>query len=274
MKSLGWQVEKAGPPDGGANVFIRHFPIFSRWSVIKIQRPDNINYKDLEMIAKRHRALFVKIEPVFQTTSLPDFRKDNWPLLPTRTLMLDLKKTNLESLPKDTRYEIRQAEKNQVKVELSQDVELFYRLLQETMKIGKWEVPIKKEVVNLWKSFQPNTSQLLIPYQGNKPVGGCLLIWDGDTAHYMYAALTRQGRANHAAYLTLLNAIEYLKRNNIKYLDLEGIYDDRFPTHTKNWKGFTKFKLGWGGKAAEYPGSWIKYYSFVAKLLFTLGEKV
>lgn len=249
MRSLGWSVEKIGLDQ----IFIRHLPLFS---LIKFQHPSHIEFSSIDSIAKKNHALFVKIEP-FQTLNFP---LDNWPLLPTKTIILDLKNI---SFPKDTRYEIRKA--SNLKVHESSDIQFFYKLLQETMKIGRWSVPIRREVTNLYQSFQPNNSVILISENS-----GCLLIWHGNTAHYMYAALTKEGRKNGSAYATLNAAIKFCQNKKLKYLDLEGIYDDRFPTQTKNWQGFTKFKLGWGGQVVSYPGSYTKYYHPLAKLLFSM----
>ena len=120
------------------------------------------------------------------------------------------------------------------------------------MKIGGWQIPIKNEVTNLYQSFAPKNGVLLTNNQS-----GCLLIWEGDTAHFMYAANTQTGRQNGGAYLVLWEAITFCQTRGIKYLDLEGIYDDRFPNQNKSWRGFTKFKLGWGGEVKEYPKSCI-----------------
>ncbi len=270
MRSLGWKVEKAGQ----ANVFIRHLPIISRLSVIKVQRPESINFGELDRIAKKHHALFVKLEPNVATNYellTTDYRKDNWPLLPTKTLVINTS-MKFESLPKDTRYEVRAAEKNGVVVQTSEDIEIFYKLLQETMKIGRWSVPILKEVTNLYQSFQPDSSQLLIAYQNSTPVAGCLLIHDKTTAHYMYAASALLGRKLSAAYLVLWEAIKWCQQERLRFLDLEGIYDERFKSHTKDWQGFTKFKEGWSGKVIEYPGSFTKFCNPLAKLLFSVAH--
>ncbi len=135
MQSLGWIVE-----DG--------FFIKKLWftSIIKAQHSEIIN---LDLIKKYHPFL-IKLEPLHEFKSLK-FKKDNWPLIPSKTLILDLSKI---TLPKDIRYEIRKAKNLEVKE--SNNPESFYKMLQETMKLGHWEIPIKKEVINLWKSFQPN----------------------------------------------------------------------------------------------------------------------
>ncbi len=273
MESLGWIVEKAG----ATNVFVRKLPFFSFFSVIKVQRFDEIDTDVLKKIAKKYHPILTKLEPRTQNLVPSGFRRDSWPLSPTKTLGLDLKNINL---PKDTRYEIRKANKNGLFIRsplASQGETLindFYRLLQETMKIGHWSVPIHKEVTNLYRAFQPNNSAILLCHSGFAPesiemdpgfrredniVAGCLLVWYGDTAHYMYAANTRLGRELGGAYFTLWEAIKFCQKKGLKYLDLEGIYDERYAKSTKNWQGFTKFKMGWGGKVREYPGSWTNY---------------
>lgn len=273
MHSLGWQVEKVDQ----TSIFIRHLPIFSKWSVIKVQRPEKINFGKLDEIARRHHALFVKAEPnssllsTYKEMTRNGFKKDNWPLLPSKTLVLNLKGLTLENLPKDTRYEIRKAQKNDLRIEKTLDIELFYKLLQETMKIGKWNIPIHHEVVSLWNSFQPGNSQLLFVYCQERPIAACLLIWEGEMAHYMYAALNNEGRRHGAAYLLLWEVIQFCQLKKIKYLDFEGIYDDRYAKNTKHWQGFTKFKMGWGGNEMEYSGSYTKYFNFVAKMLFSIS---
>lgn len=247
MESLGWIVENGA--------FIKKL-----WftAVVKAQRFSKI---DLKFLSKYHPFL-IKLEPLSDFGSrISDlgFHKDNWPLLPTKTIILDLKTINL---PKDTRYEIRKAEKNNLDIAASKDVELFYKLLKETMEIGHWSIPIHKEVTSLWQSFQPNNSTILLTCcpADQLPIAGCLLIWYEDTAHYMYAALTQKGRDLGAAYFTLWEAIKFCQKKKLNYLDLEGVYDERYKSSTKNWQGFTKFKMGWGGKIVEYPGSWTKYY--------------
>ena len=43
------------------------------------------------------------------------------------------------------------------------------------------------------------------------------------------------------------------KKEGKKVFDFEGIYDERFPLIS--WKGFTRFKKGFGGIEVEYPGT-------------------
>jgi len=257
MRSFGWLVERSGQ----TNIFVKKL-----WftAVAKAQRFEKINL----VVIKKYHPFLVKLEPL-KDIRLPSFKKDGWNLLPTKTLVLDLQKIHLS---KDVRYEIRRAEKNNLTIGQSNNIDLFYKILQETMKVGHWQIPIKKEVTSLYKSFQPNNSMLLIAYakspaghpervkrvEGSLPIAGCLLVWDGSTAHYMYAANTVKGRELGAAYLTLWEAIKFCQKMGLEHLDLEGIYDERFPKNNQKWLGFSHFKKQWGGKTVEYPGSYSK----------------
>jgi len=273
IKSLGWTVERVGK----GNIFIRKL---GPTAVIKIQRPEEINLAEVEKVTQKYHPLLIKIEPTHNSKFIIHnlkFQQDSWPLLPTKTIVINLKSSicNRQSLPKDTRYEIRKAEEKGLTVTESHDINLFYKLLQETMKIGGWSIPINREVMSLYKSFQSNNSVLLFTtvnrepvFTVNQPVAACLLIWDGDTAHYMYAALTKSGRQLGAAYFLLWKTIKFCQKKGLKHLDLEGVYDERFPL--KHWRGFTKFKQGWGGKEISYPGSFTKYANPFVKLLFSL----
>lgn len=224
MRSLGWIIERIDD----TNVFIKKILFFS---VIKIQRPNKLDLEKLRKLKQKCQAIKVNIEPGF-----------GWHLLPTKTIIIDLENLNI---PKDTRYEIRKA--NKLTIQQSNNIDEFYRLLKETMKLGGWRIPIYKEVTNLYKAFQPNNSAIL-----TCGISACLLVWADDTAHFMYAANSKNGLEKGGAYFILNETIKFCQKLGLKYLDLEGIYDERFPNENKNWQGFTKFKMGWGGKIVEY----------------------
>lgn len=270
MESLGWIVEKAGP----ANVFVRKLPILSFLSVIKVQRYQAIDWQALDKIVNKYHAILVRLEP---RTLAPKgassaynleprgFRRDNWPLLPTKTLVIDLGSISLDSLPKDTRYEIRKAEKRTVLIKncslQEESLEIFIEFWHKNAwRKGFW-VPLKKEIKNLATAFGKDTTFFMAyPKNSLTPLAGALVCRYQNTANYLYAFSTPEGRKISAAYLVLWKIIDFLKKKKVKHLDLEGVYDERYPKQTKNWQGFTKFKMRWGGKVKEYPGSYTKYF--------------
>jgi lipid II:glycine glycyltransferase (peptidoglycan interpeptide bridge formation enzyme) len=80
-----------------------------------------------------------------------------------------------------------------------------------------------------------------------------------DVSYYMYAAASSEGKKLFAPTIVAWNAIKSAKNEGKKVFDFEGIFDERFPL--KSWKGFTRFKRGFGGKEIEYPGC-------VSKIIF------
>lgn len=275
VKSLGWVVDQSF----GFNAFIKKVPFLG--SVIKIQRPAYPLSLDLiDKLAKKWKAIFVKIEPdsvieSYQQELLSDlakagFSRDNWPLLPTKSIRIDLTQSIeqiMKSLSKDTRYGVRKSEC--LKNYESDDILKFHQIIQETMKIGKWQIPIKKNILALYNSFSPS-SKIIFIKEGEDFISGALLVFYEGLSHYMYAGSTKRGRSVYSAYRCLWEAIKLSKKMGCKTIDLEGIYDKRFPSSNKAWLGFTHFKQGFGGVEIEFPGSFIKYYSPIFALLFRL----
>jgi lipid II:glycine glycyltransferase (peptidoglycan interpeptide bridge formation enzyme) len=68
----------------------------------------------------------------------------------------------------------------------------------------------------------------------------------------MYAASSLEGKKYFAPTLVAWNAIMSSKKEGKKIFDFEGIYDERFPLNS--WKGFSRFKNGFGGNVVSYPG--------------------
>src|SRR3989344_4943623 len=86
LKSLGWQVEKVG----SNYAFCRNLPLLG--SIIKVPRASTpINFEAVDALAKKRRALFVKIEPksesldVAQEFVAAGYQEDNWTLSSSKT---------------------------------------------------------------------------------------------------------------------------------------------------------------------------------------------
>ena len=55
-------------------------------------------------------------------------------------------------------------------------------------------------------------------------------------------------------------------------MDLDGIYDPRFPSFLAKWGGFSHFKEKFGGEVVTYPVAHVKYYNKLLKYLFKFGN--
>ncbi|MEK7119530.1 MAG: peptidoglycan bridge formation glycyltransferase FemA/FemB family protein, partial [Patescibacteria group bacterium] len=87
----------------------------------------------------------------------------------------------------------------------------------------------------------------------NKIVGGILLLFYDSVAYYWIAGATREGKKLFAPTLLVWEAITLAKKRGSRLFDFVGVWDERLPNENNNWKGFTKFKEGFGGTELYYP---------------------
>ncbi len=277
------------------NAFIKKVPLLG--SVIKIQRPSAIPpEKTLDRLAKKHRALFIKIEPSFKIKNLKlnnsRFQRDTWPLLPTKTLHLDLTKSEKElwdTLDSDARYSIRKAKKKlnveSYTLENTKELRKFHQILKNAGKRQGFPTPGWEKLQSLAECFRENGWLITAGAGETSGVGsaetpevrecadpidtlaGCILLTHKQTAYYHHAATTTKGRKQLAGYMVLWKALTLTKKLGCTSFDFEGIYDERYHQRTKDWQGFTYFKKKFGGNEITYPRPLIKYYSTPIKIL-------
>src|SRR3990172_7741334 len=93
LENIGWKVDIAA----GIHVFIKRFPLLG--SVVKIQRPKDLDFEAFEFVTKTHKTFQTIIEPRRATLrGKPNlllergFKLSKSPYLPSKTLQLDLTK--------------------------------------------------------------------------------------------------------------------------------------------------------------------------------------
>jgi lipid II:glycine glycyltransferase (peptidoglycan interpeptide bridge formation enzyme) len=278
LNDLGWTSEKLSEQQ---LVYIRKIPPFG--SLIKILRiSPPVDFQKIDGLAKKHGALFVKLEPELErggpekidgTIQENGFHTDKWSLVPTKTIQIDLQKSEgelLKSLEKDTRYSIRLAQKNGITVKQTDDLPLFQELYRQTGKRqGFWIA--EKELQFLWQVFYPQkAATILTAFHNNEPLAAVLLLFYDKTSYYYHAASLHKERKLMAPYLLVWESIRLAKKRGCTLFDFEGIYDPRIPS-TKRWQGFSHFKRGFGGKEVTHPGSFIKFYNPILKFIFWVG---
>src|SRR3989339_1936586 len=88
LKSQGWIIERIK----NTNYFIRKLPLIG--SVLKIQRPKNIDFKTTKKLEKKYRVFQTIIEPNLNLNSQKlkanNYKLSKNPYLPSKTLHLDL----------------------------------------------------------------------------------------------------------------------------------------------------------------------------------------
>ncbi len=278
LKSIGWTVERIGE----INYFIRHFPLIG--SILKIQRPQNLDFDTIDKLCRKYRVFQVIIEPK-STNQVVGIRNHRFklaknPYLPSKTLQIDLTQSQKEIIShfkKDARYAIKKVynpERSRrgrgITTQIyssPNDIAKWREAWKNSVKYNRY-VPSVMQLLNLRKSFGPSHSLFLASHNmSGRIIGGVLftisshgisnyISYDSSPAYYWYGFTNKEGRTSLSQYTLLYQGILWAKKQGCKVFDFEGVYDPRFPN--KSWLGFSHFKRSFGGYEVEYPGCFVK----------------
>jgi len=245
MRTIGWQVEN--------KMFIKKLPLIP-WSFIKIQRQKKPI--DFSAVAKKYKAIQIKLEPAwddktdYQTLG---FKPDKAPMLPSKTIWLDLGKSKaklLKEMHYKTRYNIK---KFSAEISIgrgdkltNQQLKKFYIIYKQNCKKQRFWGMNFNQLKSLLRCFGEK-AWLLTTSEG----GLTILIYD-KVAYYSHNGVTEAGKRKFVPTLLAWEAIKLAKKLGCSWFDFEGIDD-------KRWPGFTRFKKSFGGIEIEYGGSFSKW---------------
>ncbi len=174
---------------------------------------------------------------------------------PEATRVIDVRLTDeeiLQQMHSKGRYNIHVAEKHNVRVKQSQDIDAFHTLLQETAGRDKFRVGAK----NQYKAFLQKVpgAFLLMAHEadGSTPIAGLLGVIYGATGYYYYGASSYEHRALMAPFLLQWEAMHHCKKAGCSAYDLLGIAPpDADADHP--WEGISSFKAKFGGEVVTFP---------------------
>lgn len=250
-------------------LFIRHrLPL--GLSYLYCPRPNVLpSFDAIKQIAKKSD-VFVWVDFVSLHTSYSTLHTSvrRYPKQPKATLILDLTKSEDELLaqmhPK-TRYNIRLAQKHSVAVEQSTDLDIFWRLLQETNQRDQIRSHSKEHYQKL---LAVAGTKMFIAQYRNQPLSAAISISDEDSFYYLYGASTQEQKQVMAPYLLQWEIIKYAKAQGSKHYDFWGVDEQRYP-------GVTRFKMGFApnAKITTYPDAmlvpirpiWFRFYKLFKK---------
>lgn len=274
MESLGWRASKIN----SSTCYLRKIPLMSNFA--KIPRPEEIYpIEDYKYFIRENNVFRLKLAPhissnnkKFQKKNLvkKGFTVDMNPFNPTTTIVINLKKpleVLFQNFSQTKRRAVRRAIKNRIEVKISNDIESFIKIRQS--QYFPFGFLINKETRNIWQSFAPHNATLLLAYQNNikysppqtqaiaqnsggEPIAGILLLMYNKIAYYWFASSLKRGKQLFAPTLLVWEALKLAKKRGCTVFDFEGIYDSRFPKAAESWKGFTRFKEGFGGKKVTF----------------------
>ena len=270
MKALGWEtvVTPLRSSVVRNRIYIKRILLIG--NIAKLQRPQKLDFKQIKSLIETRKLSVLYIEPSAEISSKlaqVSFKEAKSAFLPSKTIHIDLTKSEeqlLKEMKPKTRYNIKIASKRRVVVRKSQDIAVFINLWKSSAR-RRLALPQSNEIRALWQAFG-NRANLLLAYKEKNLIAGVLTARSPDTTFYMYAGSNKEGNKLFAPTLAAWEAIRLAKKLRCKTFDFEGIYDPRYSS-TKSWRGFTRFKEGFGGKVIEYPKTLVYHKNHILKLL-------
>lgn len=224
----------------------------------------NAFLQQIKIIAKENNCVFVRVRPQLK---LDDFSKNLFKNLgfikapmhlhAELTSQLDITKQEEELLAqmrKTTRYEIKRAIKENIKITAStdeKDIKKFYDVQIETAKRQKFVPFSYKFLHEQFKVFAENGNALLYKAAFEKKIlAQAFVIFYGKEAVYHYGASTDEGRHFPGAYLIQWEAIEEAKKRGMTRYNFWGVAPEDKQSH--RFAGLSLFKRGFGGEDFAY----------------------
>lgn len=180
---------------------------------------------------------------------------------PRFVMTLDLRPsldTILKNMKSKTRYNIRYAERKEVRVFIAKEKKqlgVFYTLLQETATRDGFTIRPLSYFEAMWDQLvQHKFAQLFLAYHHSTPLAGAILFRLGKRAWYVYGASTNENRNLQAAHLLQWEMIKWAKSQGCQIYDFRGVSGDLNPEHPLY--GLYRFKEGFGAQLEEYVGEY------------------
>lgn len=207
----------------------------------------------------------------------PGFENSQQSIQSPRTVHIDLKLSDdelLAQMRKDTRYNIRYAERNGTVIEEAgasqKTIDDFFSLLGESSTRREFGIHDRSYYHEFLNVFGKNAKLLFARTNGNLSAGLITSV-HGREARSMYAGMrpTKQSRGDAA--LLRFTAMQLARANGCSLYDLGGIAPvdpaeiDANPNHSRaaavrGLEGVERFKVGFGGTIVHYPPALERMY--------------
>ena len=279
-KTQGWSVRRLALEGAALSILEKKTPLgglkfwyLPRGPVLDYRKKELVN-RVLEFLinfGRQNKVTAVKISPEVvlsgETEWLLEFLKNKGfketadYQLHRCTLRIDLTrdlKDVLAQFKKNTRWEIRKAEKDGVAIKTGEnenDLKTFYSLYAEAMGRDRLAYRYFK---NFWQVFKPNLLILIAFYQG-RPVSAVLIPFFNQKCWYLFGGSSKKYPTRNSSQLLQWEAVKRAKERGAQVYDLQGI-PCRDP-QTPHEKGIVQFKEGFGGKRVELIGEFDYVFS-------------
>lgn len=227
---------------------------------------------DLRSFIQQHDnlAILAKIEPELANDTSIDFeklglKKARADLQFKATIFVDLtgnEEKIINSFKQKTRYNIRLAERKDVKIEYrdmdDSGVDLMYGLMQSTQKRAGFFLRPKDYFSNYWRALaRAGMGQLIVATHEGDVLGGVFVTIFGDKAYYKDGGSYETKRNLMAPYLLQWEAIKWAKNKGANSYDMVAVPPKSDLNDTKHMQyGLYLFKRGFNEEVTEFVGCW------------------
>lgn len=184
---------------------------------------------------------------------------------PLRTIVLDLapdEQTLLAQMKEKWRYNIRLAARKGVTVRDATsiaDLRLWYDLLQVTSQRDQFGVHTFDYYRRAWELFvSSGKTRLLLAEHEGRLLAGIFVALFARQGLYLYGASSNEQRQFMPNYLLQWEAIRWCRQQGARLYDFWGIPDT--DAEDEAMAGVYRFKRGWGGRIAQFPGTYEQVY--------------
>jgi peptidoglycan pentaglycine glycine transferase (the first glycine) len=249
---------------GAAQVLIRHLPLPLR-SIAYVPRGpvvDEANKIELldslaKYVKRVYHSVALSIEPDSVEYAVPQgWKKSKHRILPSRTIILDLTKTDAELLndmAKKTRQYIRKSASEAIvieKVRSRVDLDKCLGIYRATAKKAKFSIHDDQYYYDVFSKLASH-SQVFAAYVNDQPVSFLWLAISADTAFELYGGMNETGQELRTNYALKWYAIRKCKEWGLTRYDFGGLLEG----------GVTTFKKGWATEQTELAGTFDKKLS-------------
>lgn len=228
------------------------------WDNTEVKR---LVFQKIREVAELEKCVFVRLRPQLKAEEISKLdglglKKAPMHLHAEHTVILDLTKsedTLLSEMRRQTRYEVRRADKLGIKTEWNDDEENFqefHRIQVQTAERQHFVPPDLKTLLAEREAFGDQARLYVANTEEDEPIAYGLILMDGDEAEYFEAASTDLNHKLPGAYALQWRVIRDLKELGIKRYNLWGIAPANQPKH--RYARVTTFKKGFGGEVVEF----------------------
>jgi lipid II:glycine glycyltransferase (peptidoglycan interpeptide bridge formation enzyme) len=275
----GWQAVYVADHEAGAQILLRRLPLGLSIAYLP-KGPLGSNWTallpEITEVCREHKAIAIYVEPdAWQLEAaqldqaLPGFALSDISIQPRKTITISLEGTEEEWLARmkqKTRYNIRLAEKKEVQIVQSDDLDAFNRLMQTTGARDEFGVHPGSYYRAVYDLFHPcgACELFMATYQG-QPLAAIMAFKRGNRAWYFYGASNDQERNRMPTYLLQWEAMRWAAQAGCTEYDLWGVPDAdeetleaQFAQRSDGLWGVYRFKRGFGGVLKRTAGVYVK----------------